>query len=364
MFPNGSIVIPTLLLLFSIVFMINSSSPNQMDLDKIPYDNREFLSNWNIISVHGKQNCGIYTSAIHPDRIIKCTEESKLRTITDAHRLSKQLNQKGVNIIPQIHKIYVKEHHHMYVEMERMMGSIKQLIYEQIPKMALDSLSVDTKLKDDIWLIYTHMSPFFEPNHKHKLIDYNKEINKLKKSTHLTFDTYDLFMNRTIESIANIIPTLKNQIIMTRIYLYLESYQRTDNHLNNYAYKLTSKNEKHMNVLWKDNQLPNGQYLKVYLIDFDSLSEKEAGKTATSIVEKYNKNFIDTYEIKPLVEPLTLPNIRNFPSDIVKITATKYTISYNDDPVKFNKVYNVAKHIIGETDPTNDNQLLSLLKGQ
>jgi hypothetical protein len=230
-----------------------------------------------------------------------------------------------------------------------MTGSIKQLIYERIPKMVLDRIDVDDKLKADIWFIYTRMSPFFKDNHV------TKNLKKLKKSTDLTYDIYESFMNQTMDSINDIVPTLRRQIIMTRVHLYIEGYKRTDNHLNNYAYTLSDSNDKHMNINWNHNKLINDQFLKVYMIDFDSLSEKDES-TTYNIVEKYNKPFLKAYEIEEFVEPLVPPKTRDFPAEIIKILTTRYTLQPNDKHTSFRNIHEVVEDIIG-----TDNNLLNRL---
>jgi len=313
------------------------------------YDKLNFLSEWKKVSIHGKQNCGIYISDVYPDRILKCTQESRFKTMTNTHNIGRRLDLKGVHIIPYTYNIYAKKHDNIYVEMERMTGSVKQLIYDRIPKMVLDGMDVDDHIKSDIWFIYTRMSPFFKDNHV------TKNLKKLKKATYLTYNIYESFMNRTMDSINDIIPTLRRQIIMTRVHIYLEGYKRTDNHLNNYAYTLSDSNDKHMNINWNHNKLINDKFLKVYMIDFDSLSEKDES-TTYNIVEKYNKPFLKAYEIEEFAEPLVPHKTRDFPAEIIKILTTRYTLQPNDQYTSFRNIREVVEDIIG-----TDNNLLNRL---
>ncbi len=348
MLPNIIPTVPLVCILFIISIYTQSYKPAEIHDHKKTYDppkiikyvNTDFLKSWTKIETSGKQNCGIYISDLDRRRLIKCVPIG-IKNKHNTDKLYDLSNQRKLYMLPMIYNIYVKKNKNIYIEMERMDGTIKQLIYETIPKMIIENMQVDKKTQDDIWSVYTEMSPFFNQHHKkfwwH---DKKRQLNKLK-SSELTHDIYNAFMQRNIQYINEILPQLRNQITMIHIQLYYLGYRHNDSHLNNYAYMLSDTNEEYMGRIWKGNKVINGKYLKVYLIDFDSIKNFES-KTQNEIVKYYNE-FITIHEIHEI--GVRLHKHKGLPSEILRIINTEYKLPRIDINMNCTSIDEIIRYI-------------------
>jgi hypothetical protein len=266
-----------------------------------------FLSDWKEIPNTGQQNCGIFINKNNTDRLLKCGSD------TDFVKINKINDTAGFKLFPYIHNVYKyidgKGIDKTYIEMDRFNGDVTDLLTRKIPIDIIDSMVLNNGIKDHLVKLFYYkihstkglnISFFdFDPTNiyiiKNKLpvpknqeeydkirkssipFDifiqkneiYNNFVNEFRNSP-LTHAIYADFINRYIQSLQQILPTINEQIFMLRYKLYQQNYQYRDQKFDNYAYSLEDNDIEYMGIGWKQRNRYQSKYFYIHILDWDS----------------------------------------------------------------------------------------------
>lgn len=262
-------------------------------------------SSWKQITNAGQQNCGIYLSDIHKDKIIKCNNSC----YDTKEKLVEEIN-KQMHIFPTIYETKNERH----VLMERFDGDITDLLFKVLPRKILDDMeAINPNLQNDIYLIFRGLM-----NHTMKNDDsftYNIELLEKLKESKLTLQTYLNFFNFFKKELNKILPFIQNQILLLHIQLFKLGFSYGDHKFDNFAYKLSPTPIKHLGYNINKSKFFD-KYISVYIIDWDSGLSKIYDTNNFNIGDYYgyDKNDPDA-EININKEIKSLENITKITKD-------------------------------------------------
>jgi hypothetical protein len=252
------------------------------------HKNRDFMIGWKQIGNIGKMNCGIFLNPSFPSSIMKCEFEElnpakemynkKLGYAKIMYNRANDINELAIG--HRLSKIYAKiESFHeykggedrLYIIMEKMDGTIGNLITEVIPKLCIDFIDHRYTKKQKIKLLKIFNFKLNSLEYTQKDIDKyqtNKgdifhKINILKKLLRgeNIKKIYEKFLVKIINLLNIVYPIILKKIDRLVMNMYQLNYIQYDNHMGNIGYRIhLSEGEKlfEQNIydpnIWK-NQL-------------------------------------------------------------------------------------------------------------
>lgn len=311
-----------------------------------------FLNEFEKISQHGQNNCGIFVSN-DKTRLIKCNcgmrngIENKLVKIKESYP--------EFEIFPEIYNIH-KFNNKIYTEMDKFDGDLTNLLYEILPRHILKNKVKDGKITyDELNKYYELFQMFIDKTYDDKLnpiycskpiISYliknrdalpkiiniseenykiyrkngNKEIgfkkfNDIQVGIFGSFDkqmkTYDKlvkffsdgiikytiyfeFIEEYKKQFSAIFEGIKKQILRLQLLLYKIGLKYDDMNLDNFAYRLSELNHPHLGMIWSNNIFLNDKYLFISILDWDS-GLNDRNSTPESIIRLCNDFYSRIY---------------------------------------------------------------------
>jgi hypothetical protein len=241
------------------------------------HESSDFMAGWNQIKNIGKMNCGIFINPHLSSLIMKC-EYKNLEHAKNMYNRANAINEQAK--ISSLSKIYadiktMHEYHnesknYLYVIMEKMDGTIMDLISEVIPKLCVNFVGHRYTKRQRVKLLKIFNFKLNSLEYSQKNIDiYHTEkgnifykINILRKilEEKILRTTYEDFLKKIINLLNIVYPIILKKIDKLVMDIYKLNYIQYDNHMGNMGYKIrldAGKKLLEQNIydpnIWKNN---------------------------------------------------------------------------------------------------------------